>query len=181
VINAATARYTSYNTEEISALTDFVAAGGGLLVMADYDPSSIYSYESVLNTFGVTLGTVVFPDFIVDDFDDHPVFAGVDSLYVNYGIQVNPSNPVQGIAEYTADSQTNTLAVSLTHGLGRVLVVGDASMWSVTSTDYYSQADNQPFAMNAFEHLTDTEYVPEPATLLLITAGSWILTRKRKD
>jgi len=179
VINAATSKSDLYDTAEIDALKSFVDGGGGLLVMADRDPYHVYSYQSVLSAFGVTLGSVIAPGLDVDDFSDHPVFSDIDGLYMYYGIQLTPSSPSQEIAGYTAGEETSILGVSLVYGQGRVLVLGDASMWSVTTTDYYGQADNQQFAVNVFEHLVDTEYIPEPATVLLIAAGSVMLRRRR--
>ncbi len=180
VINAATSKSDLYDTAEINALKSFVAGGGGLLVMADRDPFFLYSYQSVLGEFGVTLGSVIAPGLVVDDFSDHPVFSGIDSLSMYYAIQLNPSYPSQAIASYTADDTTSTFAVSLVHGQGRVLVLGDTDMWTVKTTDYYHQAHNQQFAINTFEHLVDTEYIPEPATMILFAAGAIMLRRKGK-
>ena len=188
VICAATSKYFDYNTAEINALTSFVDGGGGLLVMADYDPFSIYGYQSVLSAFDISLGSWIEttnPEgslyVVTGELADHPVFDGVNGIHMYNALEMTVSGSVQSIAQATnSTGQQVDIVASLVYGQGRVIVLSDADIWSVATTDYYGLADNQQFAMNTFEHLVDTDYVPEPVTIVLMLVGMALLRQRVK-
>ncbi len=61
-------------------------------------------------------------------------------------------------------------------GQGRVVVLGDSSLWTVSDNwDYFHEADNAEFSLNTFEYLA----IPEPVTVLLLGLGGLVLLRKR--
>lgn len=188
VICAATSKYFDYNTAEINALTSFVNGGGGLLVMADYDPLNIYGYQSVLSAFGISLGSWISTTnpsgslhVVTGELTDHPVFDGVDDIHMYNALEMTVSGSAQSIAQVTnSGGQQVDIIASLVYGQGRVIVLSDADIWSVATTNYYGLADNQQLAMNTFEHLVDTDYVPEPATLALLLVGAVLLRLRVK-
>jgi hypothetical protein len=180
VISNVTTVSSAFGSTEITALSSFVANGGGLLVMADTSgtPSN---YESIANLFGVSFGSFLTDsslEITTSNFSEHPVFEGVDEIYMYYAMELLDTGSAMPIA-WTPDGE-HILATSSVYGKGRVVVLGDSNLWRSNGADDFNKSDNPEFAVKTFVHLVDTDYVPEPATLLLLAAGSWILTRKRK-
>lgn len=181
VINGYCAVSSSYGIDEMDALKQFVADGGGLLIMAE--PGSYTRYANIASQFGVTFDSTVSDfDITTDDLADHPVFDGVSDIDMYYAMGLSVSDSARAIA-YAPDGEV--LAASAVYGDGRVIVLGDSTLWlyheSTTGINFdnLAQVDNEQLAVSVFEHLVDTTYVPEPATMLLMLGGAILLKRKR--
>ncbi|MHC4085884.1 MAG: PEP-CTERM sorting domain-containing protein [Planctomycetota bacterium] len=73
-----------------------------------------------------------------------------------------------------------TIAAAAQYGQGRIVALGDSSLWSLSdsvlnSWDYFHEADNPQFAVSTFDYLA----VPEPATLLILGLGAMLFIRKK--
>lgn len=179
VVSNVTTVSSAFGSSEITALSSFVANGGGLLIMADTTGTSS-NYESIANIFGVSFGSFLASPYEIttSNFSEHPVFEGVDEVYMYYAMELLDTGSAMPIA-WTPDGE-HILATSSVYGKGRVVVLGDSNLWRSNGADDFNKSDNPQFAVKTFVHLVDTDYVPEPATLLLLAAGSCILSRKRK-
>ena len=188
VVCAATSISVSYNTAEINALKSFVAGGGGLLLMCDVGNSVSVD---LAGEFGFSFGSWISTTnpagslhITTANLSDHPVFDSVDAIHMYYALDMTVPGSAQSIAQATTSGgQQVDIAASFMHGSGRVIVLSDSSLWSVQSGanyDHYFQDDNQQFAISTFEHLVDTDYVPEPATLALLLVGAVLLRLRVK-
>ncbi len=175
VISAPTAA-SSYDT---AALQSFVAGGGGLLIMAD--TNNYANYQAVAELFGISFADPFYTDYTGDQLTSHPVCDSVGSVYMYWGAGLDLSSvAAEAVVSVVDGADTIVLGASAVYGSGRVVVLSDSSLWASyesygTVYDYYGTASNQQFAENVFEYLV----VPEPATLLLFSAGVLLLRRKR--
>ena len=178
VVCLTSAFYNSYTSEEVDRIVDFVNDGGGLLIMGDRQAAPNANIQPVASKFGITLGlSDVLPyDIISTEHIDHPIFDGVDEISMYAVAELSVDTPA--IPTAWQDGTTNTIAAVAQYGQGRVVALGDCTLWSWVDTyeERFNKADNPRFAVNTFNYLA----VPEPATLLLFSLGA-ILLRKRSS
>jgi len=169
---------SQYSAAEITKIAAFVSAGGGLLVLGDQFYSTV---EPVAGRFGFSFASsFISPnDVYTSSFvDTHPVFENIDQIYLYAAEEVSGA----GIIGRQEDTDKGLVAAGL-FGSGRVVAIGDSTLWTVNPNviDHsYDRADNAQFALNVFTHLADTTYIPEPATLILLAAGTIVLRRSRR-
>jgi hypothetical protein len=177
VVCLASAIDSVYTTAEVLAIVSFVNDGGGLLLTGDRQTNPNSNIQPIADVFGVTLGisNLTPLDLDTSNFTDHPIFDGISEIYMYAAGDITASSPASAVAwkEVTGEA----VAAVAEYGQGRVVVLGDSSLWATDTTwDYFNQADNPQFSVNTFEYLA----IPEPATVLLLGLSSLILLTRRK-
>ncbi len=181
VICAPSVDKSVYTAAESATLQQYVSSGGALLIMADASGNRSY-YSSILQDFGASLeaGNLGYESLVVFDLASNPVFDGVGQLTLFYAAALNTDS------NYTTLAKTQngkTVAAARKYGQGRVMVLADSTLWTANPNDnptYFSRPDNSQFAVNVFENLADPAFLPEPASCLMLAAGSILLRLKNR-
>ena len=178
VVCLASAFDTAYTSDEVQRILSFVNNGGGLLLMGDIHTSPNANIQPVADEFGVILGVSSLTplDLYTSNLSDHPIFEGIDEgIYMYAAGELTASSPASAAA--WAEGTGEAIAAVAEYGQGRVVALGDISLWATNQFwDYFHEADNPQFSVNTFEYLA----IPEPATVLLLGLGSLMLLRRRR-
>lgn len=177
VVCLTSAFYSSYTSAEVDRIVDFVKDGGGLLIMGDRPATPNANIQPVATEFGITLGlSDVLPfDILTSGHTEHPIFDGVDEIFMYAAAELSAKNPAFPVA--WQEGSGKDIAAVAQYGQGRVVALGDSTLWSWVDTyeERFYTADNPQFAVSTFDYLA----VPEPATILLLGLGTMLLIRKR--
>ena len=137
-----------YTASEVAAIQTFVAAGGGLLVLADNpNTPSGPNLNPVTQAFGTTVA-VSYPspnDLYFTDFAIHDIFAGINQLYFRASGALSGAAPSVEVA-WTDNAETMITVVEP----NQVVVTADMNF---CDNSYIDIADNQTFIMNVFDWL----------------------------
>lgn len=169
---------SSYTSTEVQRIVDFVDDGGGLLILGDRQSAPNGNIQPVASEFGITLGFSDLPlpfEIYTSTLAVHPIFDGVDEIFMVAAAELSVTAPASPVA--WQEGTGKTIAAVAQYGKGRVLALGDCSLWSWVNTyeERFYTADNSQFAVGTFTYLA----VPEPTTLLLLGLGAALLIRKR--
>ncbi|HEU5310074.1 MAG TPA: choice-of-anchor D domain-containing protein, partial [Candidatus Eisenbacteria bacterium] len=144
-----------WQTSEIAAVTEWLAAGGALLLEGD-NPSSVAIYNALLSAAGVALRyrDLAGSSGITDIVYPHAVTRDVRhvNLDSNIATLTNIAAPTVRIVEDVAGTPAGAAA---TVGTGRILAFSDELL-----SDFHSSfADNQLLANQAFDWLSGISWV----------------------
>lgn len=145
----------AYSAEEVSAMKDWVSAGGGLLTLIGYgDPSERTNVNALLAPFGTSYASAQIlqksggSTVPVTGWVAHPVTEGVSLVGVDNGYEVTGS----GLTLATEQGKTMLKAQALERG--HLLVWGDE--WITYNSEWSSRPDYQVtrFWLNMIKWLT---------------------------
>jgi hypothetical protein len=177
VVCLTSAFYSSYTSAEVERIVDFVNDGGGLLIMGDRQAAPNANIQPVASEFGITmwLSDVNPLELYTTGHTDHPIFEEVDEIYMYAAAELSAESPAFPAAWQVGTEKT--IAAAAQYGQGRVVALGDCTLWSWVSIyeERFDKADNPQFAVSTFTYLA----VPEPATLLLLGLGAALLRKRR--
>ena len=179
VVCLTSAFYSSYTSAEVDRIVDFVDDGGGLLIMGDRQAAPNANIQPVASEFGITLGIsdLTSPEIYTTEHTDHPIFDGVNEIFMYAAAELSADTPALPTA--WQEGTTNAIAAVAQYGQGRVVALGDCSMWSWVNLyeERFNKADNPQFAVSTFNFLA----VPEPTMLLLLGLGAILLRKKLRN
>ncbi len=162
VIASCSAEDTSYSNEEVNAIYDFVASGGGLLIMGKapfaYEGSASDTHtdynrniKPVAEAFGVNFidypwddSHLLYDEFTTTDLSTHLLFDSVGELTMKWAGEFNVSAPAKELAW-----QEGLVVVAAVEddGLeGKVVITGD--YWFMKDM---TKAGNRQFSTNIFD------------------------------
>ncbi len=179
VVCMASAYDTAYTSGEVERILSFVNNGGGLLIMGDRQdrPGKDNEHiQPVADEFGVILGisNLDLLHLYTSGMIDHAIFDGIGGIYMYAAGELTASSPT--FAGAWKEGTGETIAAVAEYGQGRVVALGDCSLWTASDNwDYFHEVDNPQFSVNTFEYLA----IPEPVTVLLLGLGGLVLLRKR--
>jgi hypothetical protein len=138
-------------------IADFVARGGGLLLMANHR-GMIAPQQQLATALDLPFA---YRDITIDSFPDirataHPVGTGVGSLRVRNTSAIYITGDAAPVA-YFAAAPDLPFAVACTHLQGRVVATADAGLMASrddAGLDLWSSAGNARFIANALDWLT---------------------------
>jgi uncharacterized protein DUF4350 len=161
-----------YGSSEVQAISDFVQAGGGLLIVGDYgvDPSIItmpwtWPTRSVMGGFGVIDDNNMAEDAQHNDggpgnvifeasrcFKPHPIVTGLSAISVSavctYSLATGWTTVIATDSDAVPANQP--VLIERSFGAGRVLIFGDCN--SATDTEI-AKYDNQTFALRCADRV----------------------------
>lgn len=137
----------AFTVNEVAAIIEFVADGGGLWVMGEWYPR--WDGQDNLNAFLETLGITLNEDAIRTDqsigLEPHPVSQGVERIQV----WDTATLAITGSAVPIGLIGPDIILASNNYGCGRVLVVGDEIVVSHSHNGWLYREDNLTYGLNA--------------------------------
>lgn len=144
---------SAYSTAEAIALKEFVAGGGGLLVMGDNSYSPNENVNTVAEIFGTTVGlTELFPsDLYITNLSNNYIFDGISEIYQRAAGELAGTRIFSDNAAWAAAGEA--VAAIAGCGLGKVILLGDTN---TMENAYIGTSDNQLFSERVFDWLADS-------------------------
>ncbi len=143
----------NYSTSEMTnVIRPFVANGGGLFYLTDYNSINPEGHENMNELiapwgFNITGDYDPMGTFTATDLDNHPVLESISDIYIAGGEWINITG-----AAYSVIRQGPNIAVAGSEvGYGRVIVSGDINFLDHNNID---NDDNRIFAVNVINWLS---------------------------
>ncbi|MCK5172044.1 MAG: hypothetical protein KAR47_01550, partial [Planctomycetes bacterium] len=151
VVCVGSAWYSSYTSAEVDRITDFVNSGGGLLIMSDNTYCPNHYVQPVASAFGVTVGASgrIPGDLYLTEFADHPLFDGINRIYMRAAGEVSAVLPSKEVA-WQNGTEIALVTVGA-YGNGRVVALGENAFLG----SYLHIEDNEQFSINVFQYLAN--------------------------
>ena len=168
VVNLGSAWSSIYTPSEVAAISNFVNAGGGLVVMGDDAGNPNGNINPVAQAFGSTSGVSSLSpnDLYISNFAVHPIFDGVSEIYNRAAGELTASNP-SSIAAWEPGGHGVVSVAEV--GAGGVVIIGDINLWDNT---HISISQNQLFAENVFNWLSNPWLSADPILGTIPAGGS---------
>jgi hypothetical protein len=138
----------TYTPSEITAIENFVASGGGLLVLGD-DSSFIYNQLTGFANITWISGGI---SGLTNNINPHEITQGVSSVYIPYPVL---KLQVSGDAEDLVLDISDGIMLASSEDPGRVVACADEDSFDSTGID---QADNLRLAINIIEWLASGKF-----------------------
>jgi hypothetical protein len=153
VISLTSAWDSAYSATEANALKEFIANGGGLLVMGDNTLTPNENVNPVAKIFGTTLGVSDLSplDLYITNLSYNYIFDGVSEIYQRAAGELTGTRIFSDNAAW-ADTSDAVIAIA-GFGLGKVIFLGDTN---TMENDYIGTSDNQLFSERVFDWLADS-------------------------
>jgi hypothetical protein len=163
---------------EADTIANWVEAGHGLWLGAGRD--NLYGWADNCNhissRWGVTYNSDDYSGEVTDITYGHLVTDGINppaTRVDSFGIYMTCTlSLIEGLS--LARYSGHTIMANVESGSGRVILIGDCMGDGPFDNDYLGQYDNQILAVNTAAYL-----VPEPATIMLLGLGAFVLRRKQ--
>ena len=131
-------------TSEIDAVHDFVAQGGGLLIVGEPPQfNSQPTLDAILAPYGVQFTGGDFDDPAIGTFASHLITDGIQSVELGRHSSLNLSPPALALGF----TNSGELVLGATEATGKVVVIADSS---VMHNDWLPRADNLALMDNIF-------------------------------
>ncbi len=171
-----------FTAQEITDITNYVSAGGGLVILRDWDgfytaaDSLAGAFGATYNTGGFGIGGVGTP---VNKTVSHPIWSGPAGSVISFD-QVYSSSVygVLGIGTHNTNPTEIGIAVT-TYGAGRVVFLTDMDAWDSLGDSVTPLAGNNNEIV--WENIFHYASVPEPATMLLLSLGGLAVARRKRN
>jgi hypothetical protein len=156
----------NFTSAEVAAVTNWVAGGGGLILLGE---ATSFSTENtninyLLSGFDMRLSNMNYQvsTFVATDFEMHPTVEYVSSIYCQGGVYVN----VTGDAYALWHDGSNIINAVQEYGQGRVFLAGDINF----PGNHIDQEDDMQYAINLVNWLSTGAapvllYVDEPTSV----------------
>ncbi len=191
-----------YTAADGTLLNNWVSQGKGLMILGDFS-SYADDTQALTQAFGVTQGRNIISDsdnndggntwwpvFGPDNFAAHPILSSVSGFEILAGSSLAPDSGtiVRTDDDGTANPGDAPVAIALSSGQGRVVIVGDTNwLTEYPLADGYHKQDNKKVAMNTLAWLDFEDQpgnsIPEFPTIVLPIAamiGLMFLIYRRK-
>ncbi len=179
VVSVFSSYVSPYTAGEIDALKTFVNEGGGLLIMGERTTAPIGNIDPLALEFGISFSPtdIGITGISITDLSNHQIFDGINQVSLFGASELTLSGSAISVGSDAGSGKT-AIAVS-EYGLGRVVAIGDSSLWTwggAGGGTNFDLPENQQFALNTFEYLA----VPEPATLVILGIGGLFVAVKKR-
>lgn len=148
VVSALSNYETPYSSSEITLVEHFVQAGGGLIILADNNAARPRNLIELTRRFGVLTSR---DDRIgnLSRFIQNDLLSEIQEVTFSSGSSLELVG--QGGAVALAYDEANRIGIARQElGAGKVIVIGDADLWT---NDQLTQSDNADLALTLFTFL----------------------------
>ena len=143
-----------YTASEIDAVEAFVAAGGGLVVLADNGSGfNVPNINALVASYGISFADAPSSPsgHVITGFVDHPITEGLAEIGVDFQLTITTAAP--GLDLTTGSGEDDALSVLALPGT-RAVFLSDTSNWLETSDHPISFGDNQLLLENILNYVT---------------------------
>ncbi len=146
VLNLAWTRNTPYSESEVDQILAYARNGGNLIIISDQKIALTENIEPVTKPLGIEIGMghigsisapgtlaptppTINPSDLLVIFSEHPVFSGIESLFIDYYSGELKVSFREGTVATAANRSGQVGAMAFTEQLGKVVILGDIAMW----------------------------------------------------
>ncbi len=173
----------NYTTSEVTAIRNWIASGGGLLILGEWSSFSSHNtrINEMLSIYDMNITTIQYTTMISSTSEFHPINEGISSIHLESGSYINVTGDALPIWMDGSDYLAGIQEV----GDGRIFLAADINFLG----NYIAEQNNMEFALNIANWLCsgganiilytdgdvffgpDYNYYKSPATLALNELG----------